>query len=61
MRPDPMPLVSNVHVVYHPGGRGDVKKEIVLSDFSAMPFRLYKVQRRLLQTAIKMKYNSRQM
>lgn len=56
-----MPLVSNVHVVYHPGGRGDVKKEILLSDFSAIPFRLYKVQRRLLQTAIKMKYNSRQM
>lgn len=33
MRSDPVPLVSNVHVVYHPGGRGDVKKEIVLSDF----------------------------
>lgn len=52
-----MPLVSNVYVV----GRGDMKKEIVFSDFSAIPFRLYEVQRRLVQTAIKMKYNSRQM
>lgn len=50
-----MPLFSNVVK------RGDMKKEIVFSDFSAMPFRLYEVQRRLVQTAIKMKYNSRQM
>lgn len=57
MRSDTMPLVSNLFVV----GRGDMKKEILLSDFSAIPFILYEVQRHLLQTAIKMKYNSRQM
>lgn len=56
-----MPLVSKVYVVYHPVGNGDVEKEILLSDFSAILFTLDEVQRYLLQSAIKMKYNSKQM